>query len=107
MVMGLFLYIHVLGCIMWYVFIMNKTWVPAADFIYAETKLFHEHFPKQYLSMLYHAIMVFGLNEVAPVEKIEIVMTIGLMALSAILNAYLFGEMAMLVQQMGKKDIDY
>lgn len=57
--------------------------------------------------MLYHAIMVFGLNEVAPVEKIEIVMTIGLMALSAILNAYLFGEMAMLVQQMGKKDIDY
>ena len=48
--------------------------------------------------MLYHAIMVFGLNEVAPVEPIEIVVIIILMTLSAILNAYLFGEMAMLVQ---------
>ena len=46
MVFGLFLYIHVLGCIMWYVFIINKTWVPAVDFVYAETKLYHEHFLK-------------------------------------------------------------
>jgi hypothetical protein len=41
--------------------------VPAADFIYAETKLFRETFTKKYLSMLYHAIMIFGVNEVAPV----------------------------------------
>ena len=57
--------------------------------------------------MLYHAIMVFGLNEVAPVEQIEIIVIIILMSLSALLNAYLFGEMAMLVQQMSKKDIEY
>ena len=51
--------------------------------------------------------MVFGLNEVAPVEKVEIIVIILLMTLSAILNAYLFGEMAMLVQQMSKKDTEY
>ena len=57
--------------------------------------------------MLYHAIMVFGLNEVAPVEEVEIIVIILLLTLSAVLNAYLFGEMAMLVQQMSKKDNDY
>jgi hypothetical protein len=76
---------------------MEKKWVPAVDFIYAETKIFQEEFPKQYLSMCYHAIMVFGLNEVAPVQQTEILVVIMLMIVSAILNAYIFGEMAVLV----------
>ena len=67
MVAALILYIHFLACILWLAVSQNKTWVPAVDFIYAETKLFQEDLPKQYLSMCYHAIMVFGLNEVAPV----------------------------------------
>ena len=86
---------------------MDKEWVPAVDFIYGQTKLFREEFLKQYLSMCYHAIMVFGLNEVAPKAKPEIVVIILLMIVSAILNAYIFGEMAVLVQEMDKKDIEF
>ena len=51
--------------------------------------------------------MVFGLNEVAPVSKSEILVIIMLMIVSAILNAYIFGEMAVLVQEMDKKDIEF
>lgn len=98
MVFALFLYIHVLACTYWYFVTKNKTWVPACDFIYAETKLFNESFLKQYSSMLYHAMMLFGVNEVGPVETVELVVAICLMTLSAIANAYIFGEMAMLVQ---------
>ena len=47
--------------------------------------------------MCYHAIMVFGLNEVAPREEIEIIVVIVMMTVSAIANAYIFGEMAVLV----------
>ena len=67
MVFFLIMYIHLIACILWLTFKQNETWVPAVDFIYAKTKLFQEDWTKQYLSMLYHAIMVFGLNEVAPV----------------------------------------
>jgi hypothetical protein len=56
--------------------------------------------------MLYHAIMIFGVNEVAPVEESELYVTIILMTISAMLNAVIFGEMAVLVQEMDKKDID-
>lgn len=56
--------------------------------------------------MLYHAIMIFGVNEVAPVQESELYVTIILMTISAMLNAVIFGEMAVLVQEMDKKDID-
>jgi hypothetical protein len=43
MVFLLILYIHVLACILWYTLNSAPTvWVPEADFIYAETKLFKE-----------------------------------------------------------------
>ena len=41
--------------------------------------------------------MVFGLNEVAPVEIIELIIVILMMIVSAMVNAYIFGEMAVLV----------
>ena len=57
--------------------------------------------------MCYHAIMVFGLNEVAPVKELELIVVIFMMIVSAMVNAYIFGEMAVLVQEMDKKDIDF
>lgn len=57
--------------------------------------------------MMYHAIMVFGLNEVAPVKELEIIIVISMMIVSAMANAYIFGEMAVLVQEMDKKEIEF
>ncbi len=41
--------------------------------------------------------MIFGLNEVAPRLMEEIVVVIIMMIISAMANAYIFGEMAVLV----------
>lgn len=57
--------------------------------------------------MCYHAIMVFGLNEVAPSTTFETFIVILMMIASAIANAYIFGEMAVLVQEMDSKDIEF
>ena len=91
MVFALILYIHILACLLWVVFSTHKTWVPAVDFIYAKTALFEEEMLKRYLSMCYHAIMVFGLNEVAPGATVEIIVVIVMMIISAMMNAYIFG----------------
>ena len=111
MVFFLILYIHVLACLLWttFTFTDEQTWIPAVDFIYVETKIFDPEttFSKKYLSMCYHAIMVFGLNEVAPRVEREIVVVFIMMIISAIANAYIFGEMAVLVQEMDKKDIEF
>lgn len=111
MVFFLILYIHVLACLLWttFTFTDDMVWIPAVDFIYVETKIFDEEtsFAKKYLSMCYHAIMVFGLNEVAPRQEREIVVVFIMMIISAIANAYIFGEMAVLVQEMDRKDIEF
>ena len=57
--------------------------------------------------MCYHAIMVFGINEVAPVKDQEVIVVVVMMVISAMANAYIFGEMAVLVQEMDKKDIEF
>ena len=100
-------YIYVLACLLWVCFSRDKTWIPAVDFIYAKTTLFEEDFLKQYLSMCYHAIMVFGLNEVAPRAVLEILVVILMMIISAMMNAFIFGEMAVLVQEMDRKDLEF
>lgn len=51
--------------------------------------------------------MVFGLNEVAPRAVVEILVVTLMMIISAMVNAYIFGEMAVLVQEMDKKDIEF
>ena len=51
--------------------------------------------------------MVFGLNEVGPTTKSELFIVVAMMITSAIVNAAIFGEMAVLVQEMDKKDIDF
>jgi hypothetical protein len=109
MVFILIIYIHVIACLLWKVFSVDKTWIPAVDFIYVKTRIFEESTPflKQYFSMCYHAIMVFGLNEVAPRTATETAVIILMMIASAIANAYIFGEMAVLVQEMDKKDIEF
>jgi hypothetical protein len=56
--------------------------------------------------MLYHAIMIFGLNEVGPTNPKQLLLVIFLMVVASILNAIIFGEIAVLVQQLDQKDIE-
>jgi hypothetical protein len=56
--------------------------------------------------MLYHAIMIFGLNEVGPANTKQLLLVIFLMVVASILNAIIFGEIAVLVQQLDQKDIE-
>ena len=51
--------------------------------------------------------MVFGLNEVAPSTTFESFVIIVMMITSAIANAFIFGEMAVLVQEIDRKDMEF
>ena len=47
--------------------------------------------------MLYHAIMIFGLNEVGPTKTSSLIIVIVLMIVASVINAIIFGEIAVLV----------
>lgn len=73
------------------------------DFIYYKTELYTEIIWKKYWNSMYHAVMLFGGNEMAPRSTFEIYFASAVMLFSAMVNANIFGQMAVLVQDMNKK----
>lgn len=84
----------------------DNQWVPQTDYMYGSTKLHEAKLSKKYLSMLYHAIMIFGLNEVGPQTSDSLYVVICLMLVSAMVNANVFGEIAVLVSELDKKEVE-
>ena len=56
---------------------------------------------------LYTAIMMLGSNEIGPVNKSEIAFCSVSLLISSLINAQIFGEMAVLISTMKKKQTVY
>lgn len=54
--------------------------------------------------MLYHAIMIFNLNEVAPILENQVVFIIIVMVVSALANSFIFGELASLMSELTSRE---
>jgi hypothetical protein len=62
---------------------------------------------KKMLYSLYYSILMLGLNEIGPVNNIELLyVTFGLI-LTSLVNAQIFGEMAVLISTISKKKTNY
>ena len=104
------LWLHSLGCFLYLIVLIHKydvdedgvalQWYPPLDFVnFVDSLLFTDTYPffERYITMLYHALLMLGSNEMGPVNKEEMLfITAGLVA-SAFLNALIFGDMAGLV----------
>jgi hypothetical protein len=75
LVFQLFLYIHVIACLFYYVVVFNEEkWIPPLDFIHSKTDIYGDDssLTKKYLKLLYHSVMIFGGIEVAPRTEFEV-----------------------------------
>lgn len=106
----LYLVIHVLGCIWFYIVRQNKEWLPPYDFIVlpaGNTELYTETINYQYWSSIYNAIIMLASNELGPRTQFEYFFVSVMMISGALINANIFGEMAVLVQVMTKKQVKF
>lgn len=95
-VFTLVLYIHVIACLLWFLFSLNEMWVPPLDFIFVGTTLYESDFVYQYATCMYHSALVFGLVEIAPMLTTEIAAVSAIMLISAMFNANIFGSFSVL-----------
>jgi len=100
---------HIIGCFWFYIVSINKTWVPALDFIWAGQRKINVFWDDsesdltyKYLVSLYSAVLALGGNEMGPRSELEIVLMIGILLFLAILNADVFGEMTVLVAESSR-----
>jgi CRP-like cAMP-binding protein len=99
----LILYIHLVGCTWYYIYNDEKDWIPPLDYMYVKTDLYDKSLYYQYLSAFYHSILMLNGNEVGPRNFIEYVFVCTALVVGAMLNANIFGNMAVLLQEMNKK----
>lgn len=110
----LFMYIHIIACIFHYVISAKKVWVRGTDYplqprFGGEKDIFFWSEPKDrmYFSALYHAVMLFGLNEIYAHRTIELIVCSYLILLSSMVNAHVFGTMAVLVSEANKNQVEF
>ena len=116
----LWLLVHVLGC-SWYIVIsINKDnvdesgrslrWYSPTDWMNASAaNMFSDEIPKahKYLISLYHAVLMLGSNEIGPVNIEEMAFCVAGLIMTSLINAQIFGEMAVLITVMQKKKTNY
>ncbi len=102
------LYIHVLGCLWFYIIMQRMEWIPPLDFYnYKGVILYESEMGYQYLLVIYYMVSTFGGNESGPKNPLECGYIVFCMVAAAMVNANLFGEMSFLVTIISKKQTDF
>ena len=96
----LIIYIHINGCIWYMIVSSDKIWVPPMDFSYVTTEMFEKPLLHQYLMSLYHSTLSLTGNDLGPRNSMMLFYVSSLITMGAIINANLFGELAVIVNQM-------
>ena len=112
--------LHVIACAWYFITLLNAnyideedydmTWIPPLDWLnYKASDLFKIYTPngERYVMCLYHAVLMLGSNEMGPNNTAELMFCVGALISTNIMNAQIFGEMAVLVQLIQKKASNY
>jgi len=113
-VLRILIYWHTVACLLWLVFQQQSVWWPAVDFAFyglrddkTFTEIYFRDATNQYLVLLYTAAINFSLVEIVPRTNFEILFVLSTMILSAIFNAIIFGEFAVLMDNIGRANTDF
>jgi hypothetical protein len=102
------LFYHLVGSMMIFLVKIKKEWWPALDFMYVSLKpdgpyegWENTKNTKMYVAMVYEAALAFSLVEFNPRTSTEIFILTVIMLVSAIINAQIFGQFAVLQEVEG------
>ncbi|CAI2368538.1 unnamed protein product [Moneuplotes crassus] len=99
----LIMYIHCIGCLWFFIAKQNETWMPPLDYVWVETHIYTENAFHQYCNSLYHAMLMLGGNDIGPRGSFQLAFITSLLFAGAIINANIFGNIAVLLQQLNRK----
>lgn len=113
LIFDLFLIMHLLGCMWFFVVAIlpeDNVWAPPLDFIWVSRPNYYRFYDTdevsplyQYLVVLYTAVLALGGNEMGPRTNTEIIVMFGILIFLTMYNALIFGDMTVLVSEVTEK----
>lgn len=103
------LYMHCQGCAWFFIVMMDEKWKaaldgpdPTADYYSNETP-----FLRKYLTAFYSSILLLTSNDLGPVGRFQTLFVVCCILMGSIANANIFGNMALLISEMNRKNNDF
>lgn len=103
LVFFLVLYLHILGCMWFFIAKQDDKWIPPLDYVYVTTDLYEKNRFSQYCSSIYHALLMLGGNDIGPRGEFQILFVTLMLLIASIVNANIFGNIIVLIQSMNRK----
>ena len=105
MVLFLSVYLHCYTCMWWIIVKQNETWIPPMDqTVFADYSIYTSDFLKQYLYSLLYAVQVCLGSDIFPTDSFETVVTAIGIFVGGLINANIFGELAMIFSELDKNE---
>lgn len=103
----LILYLHLIGCFWFYLARQDETWRPPLDEYSEDTQIYTDGPYMQYLISIYYSVLLLAGNDMLPQGSIQIIFSTVMIFAAAIINANIFGNIAVLLQQMYRKSSNF
>ena len=103
----LVMYLHCQGCLWYYVIAQDSVWIPTLDFIYSSSTFFERGVSYRYWISVYYSCLMLTGNDLGPRNQTQIFFIAMTDTMGAIINANLFGELAVLVAAINRKSTDF
>ena len=99
------LYLHIMGCVFWFLIIEDKsrTWMPPLDYVWVFTEIYEQKGPFQYLSAVYHSVLMLTGNDMGPRTVAQYLFCFLAVVGGAVVNALLFGELVIIISTMNMR----
>jgi hypothetical protein len=97
------LYIHCLGCLWYIVVSWDMEWIPPTDYVDPNSDLYTDSVEHKYWVSVYHAVLMLTGNDIIPRDTFQTAFCAISIFMGAIINANIFGNMALIISDLNKK----
>lgn len=102
------MYVHCFGCGWWLMVVRSRVWIPPYLFgSYEEFNVYEMDSFAKYSASLHGAMLLMTGNDVGPRNSSQIIMGALGLFLGAVINANIFGELAVLITSVSSKNNDF
>ena len=101
------MYIHCLACLWFLIANSNQEWIPPLDYVDPSSDLYASDLSHQYWIAVYHAVLLLTGNDIIPRGTFQIAFVASSITMGAIINANIFGNMALIISDLNRKSAEF
>jgi hypothetical protein len=104
----LIMYLHIVACLWFYIVRQDEEWIPPLNELSSRTtEIYDEKAIFQYFTSLYYSVLLLAGNDMFPQGELQLCFATFMLLAAAIINANIFGNIAVLLQQLNRKSTNF